>query len=49
MFDHLYSMFHMILRYCERRYFRINFHGFMKMGNFARIKIRVIYLIGSLG
>ena len=27
----------------------IHFHGFMKMGNFARIKICVLYTIGSLG
>ena len=27
----------------------INFRGFMKMGNFACIKIRVLCVIGSLG
>ena len=26
----------------------INFHGFMKMGNFACIKIRVLSIVGSL-
>ena len=31
--------------YCERRYFR----GFMKLGNFACIKICVLGIIGSLG
>ena len=27
----------------------INVHGFMKMGNFTRIRIRILYIIGSLG
>ena len=27
----------------------VHFRGFMKMGNFARIKIRVLCIIGSLG
>ena len=27
----------------------IHFHGFMKMGNFARIKIHILCTVGSLG
>ena len=48
-----YAIVYMIIaryEYCERRYFAcINFRVFMKIGNFACIKICVLCIISSLG